>query len=603
MIIDYLLIFALVVSLILRSNVFLIIFGIAGVVPVLISAIKSLFHKKINVDLLASIALIVSILHQEWISVAFINLMITSARIFSLYTENRARHAIASLLKLRPTTVKIKQQNNIIEIAIDQVKSGMQVIIESGERIPVDGQIISGYGEVDCSSLTGESLPIHKAVGDQVLSSTLNLAGSFIVRADKVGANTQFAKIIQLMAEAQSQKTAVTTTIDRFTTWYILATFFVTVLLYLATHNLNLVLSLLLVTCADDIAVAIPLTYWGAIARAATKGIIIKGSSYLEGLGQIKTLLVDKTGTLTRGQIKVSHVTRISDASHDTIIKIAASVESISNHPLAKAIVRYANVHKVTFHSPTSFNEVPGFGITAVINRNKIIVGKLDFIKKNKIPITPDVISQIKLIESEGHNIVIIAKNHQIIGLIGLGDEIKPGVKMTITKLRNLGVDQVVMLTGDNLQVATTVAAQTGITQFHANLLPGSKLDYVKKYIQSSPGNGRVGFVGDGVNDSASIGLADIGFAMGAIGSDSAIEAADVALMDDKFIKIYDAIKLSRFTLRIARQDFVIWGAVNLLGLFLVFTGVLNPASAAAYNFITDFFPLLNSVRVFKYRF
>ncbi len=600
MIIDYLLIVALVVSLILRSNTLLIVFGIAGVAPVLISAVKSLLNKKINVDLLASIALIVSILHHEWVSVAFINLMITSARIFALYTENRARHAIASLLKLRPTTVKIKQQNSIIEIAIDQVKSGMEVIIQSGERIPVDGQIITGYGEVDCSSLTGESLPLHKAVGDQVLSSTLNLAGSFIVRADKVGANTQFAKIIQLMEEAQSQKTPVTTTIDRFTTWYILATFFVTTLLYLATRNLNLVLSLLLVTCADDIAVAIPLTYWGAIARAATKGIIIKGSSYLEGLGQITTLLVDKTGTLTRGQIKVSHITPIAKTSHDDIVKIAASIESVSSHPLAKAIVRYAESQHLSVHPPSSFNEVPGFGLTATLNKNKIVAGKIEFIKQNKIPITSEVLTQINLIESEGHNIVIIAKNRQVIGLIGLGDEIKPGVKMTITKLRNLGVSQVVMLTGDNLQVATTVAAQTGITQFHADLLPGSKLDYVKKYLNPLS---KVGFVGDGVNDSASIGLADIGFAMGAIGSDSAIEAADIALMDDKFIKIYDAIKLSRFTLKIARQDFIIWGTVNLLGLFLVFTGVLNPASAAAYNFITDFFPLLNSVRVFKYRF
>lgn len=600
MILNYLLFIALLISLVLRSEYLLIFFGIIGVIPVLISGVKSIFHQKISVDLLAATALIISIIHHEWISVAFINLMITSARIFSLYTESRAHKAIARLLKLRPSTVNIKQMDSILEIPIDQVKSNMEVIIKAGERIPVDGQIISGYGEVDCSSLTGESLPIHKAVGDQVLSSTLNLAGSFIVRADKVGHDTQFAKIIKLMEEAQSQKTLITTTIDQFTTWYILATVFVTILLYLFTRNLNLILSILLVTCADDIAVAIPLTYWGAIARAAARGIIIKGSSYLEGLGLIKTLLVDKTGTLTRGQIKVSHIIPLNHASHHTVVKIAAAVESISDHPLAKAIVRYAESFKIAVHPPAVFVEFPGLGITATLNRSQIVVGKLDFLKKNKIPITPEVLAQINLVEAEGHNIVLIAKNRQIIGLIGLGDELKPGIRMTISRLRQLGISQVVMLTGDNLQVASTVAAQTGINQFHANLLPENKLNYVKKYLNS---DSKVGFVGDGVNDSAAISLADIGFAMGAIGSDSAIEAADVALMDDKFIKIYDAIKLSHFTLRIARQDFFIWGAVNLLGLFLVFAGVLTPATAAAYNFITDFFPLLNSVRVFKYRF
>ena len=601
MIFDYFLIICLSTSLLFfRSTPFLIFFGIIGVVPVLISGVKSLLNKKISVDLLATIALTVSIIHHEWVSVAFINLMITSARIFGEYTETRAHKAIASLLKLRPTTVKVKQPNSIIEIPIQQVKSGMQIIIQAGERVPVDGQIISGYGEVDYSSLTGESLPLHKETGDQILSSTLNLAGSFIVRADKVGPDTQFEKIIRLMEKAQSQKTLVTTTIDQFTTWYILATVFVTILLYLSTRNLNLVLSLLLVTCADDIAVAIPLTYWGAIAKAASRGIIIKGSSYLEGLGQIKTLLVDKTGTLTLGQIKVSHVVPLNHTDHDHIIKIAAATESISTHPLAKAIVRYAKSLKINYKTPTTFEEVTGLGVFATINKDKILVGKLDFLKKKKIKITSDVLTQINLIESEGHNIVLVAKNQKIIGIIGLGDELKNGIKMTIAKLKNIGISQVVMLTGDNLQVATTVAKETGINQFHANLLPENKLDYVKKYLNP---HSKVGYVGDGVNDSAAISLADIGFAMGAIGSDSAIEAADVALMDDKFIKIYESIKLSHFTLKIARQDFIIWGVVNLLGLFLVFAGVLNPASAAAYNFITDFFPLLNSIRVFRYQF
>ncbi len=583
---------ALIISFVFHP--LLIAIGILSTIPVIISAIKSLRDKKVSVDLLASIALLASILHREWASVAFINLMITSARIFGNYTEGKADDAIKSLLKLRPEIVKIKSRNAITKVGINDVKIGDLVIVETGDRVPVDGKIIEGSASLDESSLTGESIPVTKIVGQKVFSSTLNLTGSFIMETEKVGSDTTFEKIVGLIESAKSEKVGIQTTADKFASIYITITLVFSITLFAITQNLTLILSVLLVACADDIAIAIPMAYWGALAKAAKSGIIIKGASYLEGLTQLHTVILDKTGTLTNlisfGSLK----------SHE-LLSLLANVESVSEHPIAKAIVLHATRDGLKIKTPEKFEEFAGLGIMAFSGKRKILAGNLKFLKKENVTINNEELKIAKEHQENGFQVVYLAINKKLAGIVTLADQIRPESKQTIAALRSFGVKNIIMLTGDNELVAKRVAGEVGITEFHADLLPENKLEFIKKLKEKHPTE-KIAMVGDGVNDAASLKLADIGVAMGAIGSDAAIDAADIALMQDNLSKLITAIKLGNYTKQIAKENFIIWGTVNIAGLFLVFSYIIGPQGAAAWNFVTDFLPIANSLRVLKHK-
>ncbi len=577
---------------------------LAGVsaIPVLRSAIAALYEKRITVDLLASIALGVSILNREWAPAAFIGLMLASARIFDSYTENRARNAIRSLMKLRPDRVRVRRGDTIVEEPIASIQKDDLIVIGVGERIPIDGVVIEGEGQVDQSSLTGESLPIDRTVGDMMLSSTLAVSGSFTIRAERVGKDTAFEKIIQLVEESQGSKAGVETIADRFAGWYISASLLVTVLLYAFTRDLDLVLSVLLVTCADDIAVALPMAFLVAIGNAAQRGIIVKGGSYLEGLTKVRTLIVDKTGTLTRGKLRVAEVIIFDGRSESDLVMLAASASSISTHPVARAVIRYAKKKNIAFGEVSEQREFSGKGTCAMFDGKRILCGKLPFLEAEGVILSEEDQKKIADIAQDGvGSVLLVAYAGHLVGAILRDDEIRPEARASIARLRELGVRNIVMLTGDNEKVARKVAHTLGITEYHANLLPEDKLEHLKEYI--ARGHGKVAMVGDGVNDAASLMLADVGIAMGVIGSDVAIEAADVALMKDDFSKIPEAIDIGHSVAKIARQDFVIWGIVNVIGLVLVFNRVIGPEGAAAYNFLTDFLPLANSMRLLGERF
>jgi heavy metal translocating P-type ATPase len=585
-----------------RLDIFFLQFiGIVATLPVIKSAYFAVKNKKISVDLLAGIALLVSLFNQEWTSVVFINLMITSARIFGDYSENRAQRQIKGLLKLRPLVVKIKRDNQIIEENLSALKEGDLVVIDNGERIPVDGVVEQGEASVDQSSLTGESIPVPKIKGSQVYSSTLNVSGSLLVKAIKVGKDTSFEKIIKLVESAQENKVGINTLAEKFASWYILSTLIGSIILYIFTKNFNLLLSLLLVTCADDIAVAIPIAFWISIGQAAKRGIIIKGSNFLEGLTKVKIFIFDKTGTLTKDKIKIEKIICFSKISEKLILEYAAIAESVSKHPIANAIVEYANLKNISFSAPKKFKVFPSRGVVVnYLDKHQIVVGSYSFIKEQLIKIDKKDVDQIIKSESLGYNVVIVVNNNKVLGIILLGGELRPDIKETFSEIKKLGIDRIVMLTGDNFPVAKNVADKLGIKEFYSDLLPEDKLNFVRKNLSSKY---KLAYVGDGVNDAASIAQADVGIVMGAIGSDSAVEAADIALMDDNFTKIDEAINLGHYVLKIAKENFIIWGTVNLIGLFLVLSKVIGPEGAALYNFATDFIPLMNSFRLFGFNF
>lgn len=584
---------------------FLITIAIIATLPVIFSAYNALLNKKISVDLLASIALVFALLSHEWISAIFINLMLTSARIFLTYNEARARKNIEGLLKLKPKKIKIRiDGGKIIEIDPKNVKVGDLIVVDLGERIPVDGKVVSGDATVDEASLTGESIPVSKTKDDKVFSSTLVVTGNLLVETEKIGAETTLEKIIRLVEQAQIDKPDIHTSAEKFTTWYLILVFVGVFVVYFITKDLIFVLAILLVVCADDVAVAIPLTFLTAINYCSKNGIIVKGASYLEALRDVKVVFLDKTGTITKGELKVEKFvcdTLIcNDKDKEKILKYSGILAILSDHPISKAILNYIESDKerdTGTITPDYFSENSGRGISAVFKGERLILGNERYIEENGVKITDEMRKNILKEENEGFNTTLISLGNELKGFFVIADEIKSNIKKGIEELKNLGVERIIMLTGDNERVAKRISESVGVTEYHADLLPDQKYDFIKKTISK---NYKTIMVGDGINDAASLTLADIGIAMGAIGYDVAIESANIVLMKDDFSKIPDLIRLSKYVMKISNQDFVIWGISNVLGLGLVFAGILAPTGASAYNFITDFFPLMNSTRIFS---
>lgn len=578
------------------SYVILAVAAALGTLFVLVNAFISLKAGKLSVDLLAATALIASLASKEMAAAAFINLMLASARIFSRYTEGRAKAAIQSLMKLRPEKVRLQQPGGIILVPIERVREGDIVVAEAGDRIPIDGTIVEGEANIDQSSLTGESVPIAKSKGDKVYSATFNVSGSLIIRAEKVGKDTTLQKIINLVESSQKEKSEIRTTAERFTAWYIAVVIVGSVLIYAISHNFPLVLSLLLVVCADDIAIAIPVTFLGSIGYAARRGVIIKGGKFLEAISETKTVIVDKTGTLTKGKLKVYRVEFFGRYKEKEFLLLASASESLSSHPVSKAVLNYAESKGVKPERPDKFHEIPGRGTRAVYHGKLLCSGKVSFIEEMGFLLSDKEKVKINEAEESGLSITVFGYNGKVAGFVAYADEIRPSVASAFKKLKNLGVESIVMLTGDNEKAAGMIAKQAGISDYRANLTPAEKVESIKKRIRKGS---RVVMIGDGVNDAAALAVADIGIAMGAIGSDAAIEAADIALMHDNFSLIPEMIKLGRWTMKVVKQDFIIWGIVNVVGITLVFAGALGPRGASAYNFLTDFLPFFNSLKIF----
>ncbi len=627
---DVILISAIVICLIfyfsLRST--LAIEGLAlasflGLMPVIMSASKALYKRTVSVDLLAALALIFSLFSKEWSSAAFITLMLAFARIFDHVTETRAKKIIRSLMKYHVERVRIRNGESFKDIHISEVKKGDEVVVESGERMPVDGIVISGTAEIDESSLTGESELVSKKVGDKVHTATVNDSGSLIVRAEKVGADTTLSRIIKLVDEASRDKGKAEKVADRFTQWYIVLTLVVSILLYLFQVPHKIILAILLVVCADDIAVAVPLGFTAAISHAARRGVIVKGSIVFEQLARMKYMLTDKTGTLTKGKPKVVDVKTYGNISVDKVLEYAGMGSSESGHMVSRAVLEYLAEKKMKIHVPHEFEEISGQGTRYSHNADHLLLGRLSFIEHEKTHISDEIKKDITTEKAASRGVVILALNGEVIGLISYRDELRPHVTEIIADTKTLGIKEWHMLTGDNEAAAKTVAHELGITHYHANMTPESKVEFIRDFEKehsmsgkgkgtsetsgqhkgengkrnSEANKGTVGYMGDGVNDAASLALADVSIAMGGIGSDAAIEAADITIMKDHLDRLPETIRIARKVRRVMWQNFAIWALTNGVGLALVLCGFIGPAGAATYNFLTDFLPIGNALR------
>lgn len=562
-----------------------------GSLPVLQSVWASVRAREwASMDLLASVALIFSCIGGEWSSAVFIALMLAAARILADLTRSQTEKSIRALFSLRPETATVEREGGLVTVTPQDVVVGDIVHVELGERVPVDGVILRGSASIDQSSLTGESLPVDVTVESNVFSGTVVSSGSFVMRATKVGKDTTIERVIALVESSRNLKPTVQTLGERFGKIYLVTIFVASALLYAVTQNIPLVLSVVLVVCADDVAIAVPIAYLRAIRAAAKRGVIVKSARHLELLGSITTVVFDKTGTLTTGELQVASLITETGVDRAELLSSGARVAAHSSHPLSRALVSHAGVVEKVGDA----REYAGKGIVVTHDGHALALGKPALFQELGMTIPESLVQRAREEAALGRSVSYIADGARVLGAVSAEDTIKHNAREVLHTLRSLGITKLCMLTGDNDRVAERVKKELGIDVVYANLLPEDKVRIVTELQKQSP----VVMVGDGVNDAAALSCAGIGVAMGALGAEGAIESAEIVLMRDDLATLPLTIGLARKTRAISKQDFVLWGVTNAIGLGLVFGGVLGPPGAAAYNFLSDFLPLGNSLRV-----
>jgi len=592
---------SLVASLVARNapweHLLLIVCAILGTLPVFFKALRSIAqHEWASMDMLASLALALAMFDGEWTSAVFVALMLVSARILEELTHAQTEKSIKGLLKLRPQHANVERSGTISEIAVSDLAVGDIIVVELGERIAVDGVVLTGTITVDESSLTGESLPLEKTPSSEVYSATVVTSGSARIEVRKIGKDTTLEKIIALVETARSEKPNTQTLGERFGKIYLVSIFIGSALLYVLSSNLTLVLAVVLVVCADDVAIAIPLAYLRGIGASAKRGVIIKGARHLESLGNAKVFIFDKTGTLTKGKLAVTDIMPLCNISPENILHDATIAAERSHHPIAKAITAHAGPTHTRNVADETIEEHAGKGVVVHTEAGRFALGNDDLITMLGIALPTNIERVVSSLEHKGRTVIFVAKNDVLEGVIAVADEVKINAKDTISRLRELGATSIIMLTGDTNTVAQTIAEQVGITDVRSHLSPEAKVSIVKELAK----NNVTVMIGDGVNDAAALSAAHVGIAMGAMGSDAAIESAEIALMHDQLARIPETVELARHIRSISIQDFWIWGFTNFAGLLLVLTGTIGITGAAAYNFISDFFPLTNSMRRYE---
>lgn len=541
------------------------------------TALESLREHEIDVDMLMVLAAIGAAIVGQWIEGAVLLFLFSLSNVLQDYAIGRSRQAIQSLFKLYPEEAKVKRDDHIVTLKINEIELHDIILIEPGERIPVDGEVVAGQSSIDESPITGESMPVDKAVGEMVFAGTLNKQGILDVKATKAAEQTTLSRIIKMVEEAQDSKAPTERFLDRFEQIYAKLIIFGTLLFIVIPPLLgwsdfqsNFYRAMVLMTVASPCAlvISVPSAFISAIASAARGGVLFKGGAYLEQLATIKAVAFDKTGTLTFGRPQVTDVLPANGISDHELIQITASVEARSEHPLAKSIVDYAEHESVYMLPIDNFEAKAGQGITATLNNAQIQVGRVSNLVSDQ-PLSDKLVQQQVELERHGKTVIGVIRDGHWLGLLAMADEVRPESVLMVKQLHDKGISAV-MLTGDNQRVAESIAQQVGINDVRAELMPEDKAIALKE-LQSE--YGAVAMIGDGVNDAPALAMADVGIAMGAAGTDVALETADIVLMADRIERLIDAIDLSRKARRVVWQNIVFSLAVIvmlILGVFVI---------------------------------
>lgn len=575
----------------------LIIASIIGVAPIAIQAYQALRVKVVSIDVLVTIAVGGAFLIRNFEESAIVTFLFLFGAYLEQRTLNKTRSAIKELTELAPETA-LKQMENgeFVEVSVDDVDVGDILLVKTGAKVPVDGTVLSGEGSVNEASITGESIPVAKEEGSKVFAGTILDNGTIQVEANRVGEDTTFGRIIELVEEAQDSKSEAERFIDRFAKYYTPAVLVLGILVWLFTRNLELAITVLVLGCPGALVIGVPVSNVAGIGNGARHGILLKGSEVIGDFSRLDTMVFDKTGTLTIGNPSVADTEYYGD-NIDEALSYLASIERESDHPLAKAVLEA--IGAVEFFPVEGTEVVKGAGIVAEVNGNRVAVGNVTLMERENVQLSEKARADIARFEQNGNSLVLTAVNGELKILMGVRDKIRPGVKEDLQRLKRLGVKNLVMLSGDNQGTVDAVSRELGLTEAHGNMLPEDKAAYIKKLMDEGQ---IVAFVGDGVNDSPSLALANIGIAMGG-GTDVAIETSDVVLMNSDFRRLPHALGLTKATARNMRQNIIIAvGVVLVLLASLIFSNWMNMSIGMLVHEGSILAVILNGMRLLRYR-
>lgn len=564
---------------------------------IVMKAVKNIFRGKVfDENFLMSIATIGAMLIGEYPEGIAVMLFYQVGELFQSYAVDKSRRSIAEVMDIRPDYANVKKNDEVIKVDPDEVQIGDIIVIKPGERVPLDGKVIEGNSTVDTSALTGESVPREVEVGHEILSGCININGVITAEVTKEYGESTVSKILDLVENASSKKSQSEQFITKFARYYtpivvIIAVFLATIpplVIDGATFSdwIYRALTFLVVSCPCALVVSIPLSFFGGIGGASRKGILVKGSNYLEALAEAEIIVFDKTGTLTKGVFNVQEI-HPEGITKEELLELTSYAESYSNHPISNSL-KQAYGKEIDNGRISDVEEISGHGVIAAVDGKKVAAGNIKLMKKLNIP----------CYEGEAVGTVVhVGIDDKYAGYIVIADEVKEDSARAIKELKEAKIKQTVMLTGDTKNVASKVAKQLGLDKVYSELLPGDKVEKVEELLAQKSAKGKLAFVGDGINDAPVLARADIGIAMGGLGSDAAIEAADVVIMTDEPSKIATAIKVSKKTLRIAHQNTVFSIGIKIIVLILSAFGIATMWAAIFADVGVTIIAVLNAFR------
>ena len=563
--------------------------------PIYEEALENLRKRRMTMELSMTIALIGALCIGQFLTALVIAFFVLFAELLEGFTVGSGRRAIEKLINSLPRSVTVRRDGQERELSTSEVASGETIIIRPGERIPADGTVSKGHSFVDQASITGESLPVEKVEGGKVFAGTINKDGVLEVKVERIGRDTTFGKIIEIVEQAEKSKAPVQRIADRLAAGLVYFAFGAAVLTFIVTRNVTSTIAVIIVAGACGVAAGTPLAILAGIGSAARRGIIIKGGLYLEQLSTIDTVVLDKTGTLTLGVPKVAAITRLNGVSEEVVLQTAAIAEQHSEHPLGEAIVRRAQERNLPLRTYSTIRCLPGKGLVCEENGSEILVGTRVLLEEHGVKVSDEVSKVLTAKQRPGHTVVLVGSNKIILGSITLADELRVEAKEAVGTLNRQGY-RTILLTGDTSETAKAVGHELGVSEAIGGLLPQQKLDKVRELLQQGR---KVAMVGDGVNDAPALAEATVGIAMGQ-GTDVALETADVTLMTSDLSRLVEVLTIGKRCYRVIMFNF--WGTilVDIIGIGLACFGLLAPIVAALIHVISELAFILNSARLFR---
>ena len=565
--------------------------------PIVLHAVKSLLKKEMHMDELVALAIIAAFATQNYVTAGVVAFFMLLSQLIESRSALGARASIESLIKLTPTRANlIEQGGSEKEVNVSALRAGDCIRVRPGDNISADGKVIKGLSSVNEATITGESLPVDKVPGMQVFAGTTNLTGVLDITVTKAGKDTTLGKVQSLIIQAEQTKIPIMRIIDSYVKWYTPTILMIAGIVLFFTSDINRAITILVISCPCALILATPTAMVAAISASARLGILIKNVADLEIAGKMTAMVFDKTGTVTTGRLYVTKLTPAEGVEPAELLSVAASAEQMSKHPVARALHEVAKEANLTLPATVNFKETPGKGVTATVDSAKIILGRDSFLKENNVDITT--VAAPGLHEEQGFSTLYVAKNFKCIGWVGLQDKTRPEARQAIKELLDIGIKRITMLTGDRDEVANRVAAELGCTDFKANCLPQDKLSIVE---QIKATGHTVAVVGDGINDAPALAAGDLGIAMGAAGSDVAINSASIALMSNDLRRLPFLVRLSRKTRGVINQNLCFGIIFIILGIAAAAAAWLPTIYAAVLHFVGSLIVVFNSARLVRF--